>query len=779
MAKYLVVVESPTKVKSLKKYLGKDFEVMASKGHVKDLPDRSLGVNIEQDFEPDYVTIPGKEKILSEITSAAKKAEQIFLAPDPDREGEAIAWHIATEIGEKSKDKIRRVLIQEITKKGVQDAIAKPLELNIHKYESQQARRILDRLVGYQISPILWKKVKRGLSAGRVQSVAVRLICEREADVRAFKAEEYWKIEAALLAKLPPPVRARLVSVDGKKIDNKDFRGPVNGVDAEAIKKRILASPVIVKNIQRREKKSNPKPPFTTSTVQQEAYRKLGFNVKRTMSVAQSLYEGVDIEGEGPVGLITYMRTDSTRLSDESVTAVREFIQTSYGKDFLPTEPNQYRSKKSAQDAHEAIRPTMLNYHPDKIGNALSKEQLGLYRLIWNRFVACQMKPAVYDQISADFDADGGKIGLRATGSRLVFKGYLEAYDDSQDEAAKKRDGEVTADTEESSAEVLPPLEVGEVMNLKEVELNQHFTQPPPRFNESSLVKELDEKGIGRPSTYATILSTIVDRGYIRKNENRYEPTPLGEKVNELLVTSFPGILDVVFTATMEDSLDKIEEGTVDWKKTLHDFYKPFSISLKAAEKSMINVKASSEPTDIKCDRCEGIFHVKWSSRGEFLGCSSYPKCRNTREFTRDAEGKIVVTMPKYSGDKCPKCTKDMVVKNGRYGEYIACVDYPTCPTVKSPTSDVKCPEDKCSGALVPRRTKTGKTFWGCTNYPGCTYAVWDKPINEKCGNCGFPVLTEKTTKKDGTRKICPSCKTVALGSGPIEEGVGQADTSV
>lgn len=755
MAKYLVVVESPTKVKALKKYLGKDYEVLASKGHVKDLPDRSLGVDVEKHFEPQYVTIPGKEKILKEITTAASGAQAVYLAPDPDREGEAIAWHIASEL-DNPKEQVRRVLIQEITKKGVQEAISNPGSLDIHKYESQQARRILDRLVGYQISPLLWKKVKRGLSAGRVQSVAVRLICEREAEVRKFKPDEYWTIDARLNAKEPPEIAARLTTVDGQRV-GKDVRIQ-SEEEAARLKQRVEGRPLVVRAVQQRERKKNPVPPFTTSKLQQEAYRKLSFNVKRTMSIAQSLYEGVDLEGEGPVGLITYMRTDSTRLSEDSVASVRTFIEQKYGADNVPEKAVQYRTKKSAQDAHEAIRPTSLDLTPDRVASVLSKEQLSLYRLIWNRFVACQMKPAIYDQMSVDFAADDGKVGLRATGSRLLFKGFLEVYEEGQDEERRRADED---DGDNEAANVLPPLKEGDAVDLVAVIAEQHFTQPPPRFNESSLVKELDEKGIGRPSTYATILSTIVDRGYIKKVENRYEPTVLGEKVNELLVQSFPDVLSVLFTAGMEENLDRVEEGSVEWRALLKNFYTPFSTQVQSAESTMRNVKASSEPTDIRCDRCDGVFHIKWSSRGEFLGCSNYPKCRGTREFTRDSDGKIVVNEPKYSGDKCPKCGKDMMMRSGRYGDYIACMDYPSCPTVKSPSSDVRCPEEGCSGNLVPRRTRVGKNFWGCTNYPGCQYAVWDKPVPKPCQACQFPLLIEKTTKRDGTRYICPSCKAV------------------
>ena len=762
MAKYLVVVESPTKVKALKKYLGKDYEVLASKGHVKDLPDRSLGVDVERDFEPHYVTIPGKDKVLKEITAAAKSVETVFLAPDPDREGEAIAWHIASEL-DTPKERIHRVLIQEITKKGVQDAIGRPGALDAAKYEAQQARRILDRLVGYQISPLLWKKVKRGLSAGRVQSVAVRLICEREAEIRKFKPEEYWTVDTKLDAAVPPQVVARLTAVDGQRV-GKAIKIQT-GEQARDIKRRVEGDAVTVTAVQQRERKKNPVPPFTTSKLQQEAYRKLGFNVKRTMSVAQSLYEGVDLEGEGPVGLITYMRTDSTRLSDDSLTAAREFIGSKYGIENLPEKAVQYRSKKSAQDAHEAIRPTSLDLTPERMVSVLSSDQIALYRLIWNRFIACQMKPAIYDQMSVDFAADQGRVMLRATGSRLLFKGFLEVYEEGQDEERRRAD----EDDSEGDGHLLPPLVEGAVVKVAGIDLEQHFTQPPPRFNESSLVKELDEKGIGRPSTYATILSTIVDRGYIKKADNRYEPTILGEKVNELLVQAFPDILSVMFTAGMEENLDKVEEGTVRWRELLKGFYAPFASQVKDAEEGMRNVKASSEPTSIPCDRCDGVFHIKWSSRGEFLGCSQYPKCRNTREFVRDSDGKIVVNQPKYSGDKCPKCGKDMIVRSGRYGDYIACVDYPSCPTVKSPQSDVRCPEEGCSGHLVPRRTRVGKTFWGCTNYPGCQYAVWDKPINQPCESCAFPLVTEKTTKRDGTRTVCPSCKAVGIPAAEAE----------
>lgn len=773
MSKYLVVVESPTKVKSLKKYLGKDYEVLASKGHVRDLPESSLGVDVEKEFEPHYVTIPGKEKILKEIAESAKDVETIYLAPDPDREGEAIAWHIAGVLPKKKE--VHRVLIQEITKKGIQEAIANPSKLDMHKFESQQARRILDRLVGYQISPLLWKKVKRGLSAGRVQSVALRLLCEREKEVRAFKPEEYWTVESKLSGANPPQILARLATIDGDKAKISD------GAAADKIKQRIEAKPVKVANIQRRERKRNPVPPFTTSKLQQEAFRKLGFNVKRTMSVAQALYEGIEVEGEGPVGLITYMRTDSIRVSDDALTMSRTFIKDRYGAEHLPAEPNRYKSKKSAQDAHEAIRPTMMEYSPDKLAKVLSKEQLSLYRLIWNRFIASQMKPAIYDQLLVDIEADGGKVGLRTSGSRVLFKGFLEVYEEGFDEETKRAD-DSGDDGKEPQADdgnsALPDLKVGEILKINNIDLQQHFTQPPPRYNDSSLVKELDELAIGRPSTYATILSTIVDRGYVNKNENRYEPSILGEKVNELLVEAFPGIVNVLFTANMEENLDKVEEGTANWRAILKEFYQPFSTSVKAAEQSMRNVKAAAEPTDIDCDRCSSKMVIKWSSKGEFLGCSNYPKCRNTREFTR-VDGKIEIKKLNLSGHECPTCKKPMIIKNGRYGEYIACIDYPGCPTVKSMQSDVKCPEKDCAGNIVPRRTKMGKTFWGCTNYPSCTYAVWNKPLKQACASCSFPLMTEKTTKRDGTKLVCPSCKAEVQVEGAEGAAASESDSKV
>ncbi len=760
MSQYLVVVESPTKIKSLKKVLGQKYNILASKGHVIDLPAKSLGVDVDNEFEPSYVTIPGKESVIKEIRSAAKKADTIYLAPDPDREGEAIAWHLASEIRKDNPD-IKRVLIQEITAKGIEKAISNPLELDQNKFESQQARRILDRLVGYKISPFLWKKVRKGLSAGRVQSVALRVICEREEEIRQFRAEEYWTIDTNLSAKLPPPFVARLYSVDGEKIK------VTNQPQAESIKHRIESSPVKVLKIQRRERKRNPVPPFTTSKIQQEAFRKLGFNTKRTMSVAQKLYEGIDVTGDGPVGLITYMRTDSTRLSEDSIQMVRSHIKSRYGDAYLPKEAIQYKTSKSAQDAHEAIRPTSLDLSPEKVASKLSKEQLDLYQLIWNRFVACQMSPAVYDQMILDIGADKDKIMLRAAGSRVKFKGFLEAYEEGRDETRKRLDdqGEESQDDQEKNQDnIFPDLVENEILKLNQVLAEQHFTQPPPRFNESSIVKELDEKGIGRPSTYSTIISTIIDREYVKREENRLHPTALGEKVNQLLVQAFPDIVNVGFTAHMEESLDKVEEGKTKWRDLLKEFYLPFSKQMENAESVIKHVKAATTPTDILCDKCgEGHFLVRWSSGGEFLGCSSYPKCRNARQFTRDEQGHIKMVEPKYTGEPCPTCGKRMVEKDGRYGAYVACENYPSCPTVKSPTSDVQCPEKECSGNLIPRRTKSGKNFWGCTNYPDCTYASWNKPIKEVCPQCQFPVLTERFTKKDGMTHQCPSCKAISI----------------
>lgn len=740
MATSIVVVESPAKARTIKKYLGKGFTVLASVGHVKDLPKKELGVDVEKGFKPKYVIIRGKQKVLSKITDAAKKAEAVYLAPDPDREGEAIAWHIGEEIDKKSKGKpkVYRILINEITKNAIKEAIANPGKLDQKLFDAQQARRILDRLVGYKISPILWKKVRRGLSAGRVQSVALRIICEREDAINAFEAKEYWSIVAHLLGSKEPAFEAKLAKINGKdfEITNEKEAGKI----AATLKKESF----VLEKVTKSERKRNPTPPFITSKIQQEAARKLGFTAKKTMVLAQKLYEGIEIGEEGSVGLITYMRTDSPRVSATALDAVRSYIQERYGDKFLPEKPVQYKSKRGAQEAHEAIRPTSMDYPPEKVESYLDKDELRLYDLIWKRFVASQMNPAVFDHTT--FDIRAGIYSLRATGQIMRFSGFMEVYLEGEDEEKLK-------DEEENPT--LPELSKEEILKLLSLDKNQHFTQPPPRFTEASLVKELEELGIGRPSTYAAILSTIQEKDYANKEQKRFTPTELGKLVNELLVGSFPRVLDVKFTAKMEEELDDVEDGKRTWVEILEEFYGPFEKALKEASKKMRDVKKEQIVTEFKCEKCGSPMVIKWGRHGEFLACQAYPECRTTREFSRAENGSIELAEKKKIKEKCEKCGSPMVFKRGRFGEFLACSRYPECKTTKSIGLGVKCPE--CGGDLVARRTKRGKTFYGCSNYPKCKFALWDKPIPGPCPQCGYSILVEKYERKSGETKIaCP-----------------------
>jgi DNA topoisomerase-1 len=740
MAQSLVIVESPTKAKTIKKYLGRNFSVLASVGHVKDLPQKELGVDIEKGFAPKYVVIRGKQKVLKKITDAAMEADAVYLAPDPDREGEAIAWHIGEEINKKTKgkSKVYRVLINEITQKAVKEAISNPGKLDQKLFDAQQARRILDRLVGYKISPILWKKVRRGLSAGRVQSVALRILCEREAEIEAFVSKEYWSIVAHLSGSKEPAFEAKLAKINGRPFEISDEK------DAGKIADDLERQNFVLEKIAKSERKRNPAPPFITSKLQQEAARKLGFSAKKTMVLAQQLYEGVEIGGEGLVGLITYMRTDSPRVSDDALNAVREFITERYGAKYLPLEPNQYKSKRGAQEAHEAIRPTSMKFPPEKVESCLERDAYRLYDLIWKRFVASQMNPAVFDQTA--FDIKAGIYSLRATGQIMKFSGFMEVYLEGVDEEQLK-------DEEENPA--LPELNEGEVLKLLGLDKNQHFTQPPPRFTEASLVKELEELGIGRPSTYASILSVIQEKEYVNKKENRFFPTELGKLVNELLVKSFPEIIDVGFTAQMEEELDQVEEGKRTWVATLKDFYGPFEKALSQASKKMRDIKKEQIVTEFKCENCGSPMVIKWGRHGEFLACQAYPQCRNTKEFARTPEGKIEISKQKTTEEKCEKCGSPMVVRRGRFGEFLACSRYPECKTTKSMGVGVNCPE--CGGELVARRSGKGRTFYGCSNYPKCRFASWNKPVPGPCPKCGYPILVEKYNSKTGqTRTFCP-----------------------
>ena len=742
-AKNLVIVESPAKARTLEKYLGREFQVKASVGHIVDLPKSKLGVDIKKGFVPDFRMIQAKKKVVDEIKKAAKGKENIYLASDPDREGEAIAWHVADLIS-KDHRRFHRVLINEITRKAVQEAIAHPHKLDRKKFEAQVARRILDRLVGYQISPILWKKVRRGLSAGRVQSVAVRLVCEREKEIRAFVPQEYWSLTALLEGRVGPSFEGRLVQWQGEKIDNKEFRIE-NEEMVRGITRSLEGLPWSITEVEKKERRRFPTPPFVTSKLQQEAARKLGFQPRHTMQVAQRLYEGVELGPEGAVGLITYMRTDSTRISAEALQEARRFIQGQYGDKYLPEKPVVYRSKKGAQDAHEAIRPTSLSYAPERVRKYLRRDAFALYSLIWDRFVASQMTPALFDQTA--FDIRVGEALFRATGQQLKFDGFMRIYIEGQDEEDEEK---------ETS---LPELEAGEVLRLLGLEPRQHFTQPPPRYSQATLIKELDENGIGRPSTYAQIMSNIVEREYVAADEKRHlMPTELGFLVTDLLVGSFPDILNVEFTAGMENVLDKVEEGKEDWQKAMKRFYASFSRDLKKAEAEMRDVKREEVPTDIPCEKCGAMMVVKWGRNGQFLACPRYPECKNTKNFTRGPNGDVQVVEEVEVDETCEQCGRPMQIRWGKYGRFLGCTGYPECKNMRSLEKPVdlgvRCPECQ-EGNLQERKSRRGKIFYGCSRYPDCKFATWDRPVAEKCPQCGEPVLVEKVTKRSGRVRYC------------------------
>jgi DNA topoisomerase-1 len=747
MAKNLVIVESPAKAKTLGKYLGRNYTVKASVGHVVDLPKSKLGVDVKNDFKPEYSVIHGKSKVIDELKKAAKDKENIYLAPDPDREGEAIAWHIAERLG--NKKNIHRVLFNEITKKAVQEAIKRPLKLDRQKFDAQQARRVLDRLVGYQLSPLLWDKVRRGLSAGRVQSVAVRLITERERAIRAFVKEEYWTITATLEGATPPPFNANLFEVAGKRLDHKTFRLE-NEAAATGVVDHLAGTDWIVAKVEKSDRKRNPSPPFITSRLQQEASRKLGYQPRRTMGIAQKLYEGVEIGDEGAVGLITYMRTDSTRLSPEAVEAVRGYIATRYGADYVPEKPPTFKSKKNTQDAHEAIRPTSIEFPPERVAPYLEKDELALYTLIWNRFVACQMEPARLKATTIDITAKD--TIFRATGQVVIFDGFMRVYTEGVDDAPTSGD--------EEEGKTLPDLKEGDRLRLTEpLKPEQHFTQPPPRFSQATLIKELEENGIGRPSTYASIMQTILGKEYVQEDQQkRLYPTELGMLVTDLLVGSFPDILNVEFTAGMEETLDGIEEGTQNWVEAMRRFYEPFSKDLDKAGVEMRNVKSEERPTDVKCDQCGDTMVIKWGRRGEFLACRRYPECKGTKNFTRDEHGEIVVAKQETTDEVCDKCGKPMLVRFGRFGKFLGCSGYPECrtimPMIKPTKLGIACP-DCGEGEILEKRSRRGKIFYSCNRYPDCKFASWDRPIPEPCPLCKAPFVVEKTTKRAGTVRRC------------------------
>ena len=922
MAKALVIVESPAKAKTINKYLGKQYIVKASLGHIKDLPKKDLAVDVEKSFRPHYEVIEGKKKLISELKQAAKNVESIYLAADPDREGEAICFHLQEELQDKKNGgNIHRVMFNEITKKAIQQAFEKPGKVNVHLVDAQQARRVLDRLVGYKISPLLWDKVRRGLSAGRVQTVALRLIVEREREVRAFVPREYWTIDAELAAKTKPDLLARLIKMNDQPAEIASQQA------SDDVLKQIEGVDYVVRSVGTREKKRNPVAPFITSTLQQEASRKLRFSVKRTMMLAQRLYEGIEIGNEGSVGLITYMRTDSTRISDDALRDARDLVKERYGKEFLPESANVYKSKKDAQDAHEAIRPTSMAYAPDVVEKYVAEDEMKLYRLIWNRFVASQMMPALFDQTTIDVAAKG-KNGLdylfRATGSVLKFEGFLKVYQEGKDQ---------TDEDDEELKNRLPAVTEGETLKFMAIKPEQHFTEPPPRYNEATLVKKLEADGVGRPSTYASILSTIQEREYVNKESGRFYPTELGMVVTDLLLESFDDIFDVKYTARMEEELDEIEDGTLDWREAMAEFYGKFEKDLKHAEKHMTDIKRMEKPTDLMCEKCGKPLVIKWGKHGSFIACTGYPDfsprstesalenvrkevgrrqesarkfidarlekvqaqypglvikrgeadrfvvgpggpeipkrvidglkkfekavaerrlkdrkaielrlknirarypqindfyqvdlengaegvsltwrrkeyfCTYTRELTVDLPdidkvdlsdqgeeeycencGRPMVlkkgrfgtffactaypdckTTKQIGGpqkkpdqtldEKCPQCGSNLLLKSGRFGEFTACSNYPTCKYVKQKTIGVKCPE--CSeGEVTERRSKKGKTFYGCNRWPNCNFVAWGKPVAEKCPECGSPYMIEKFLKA-GPIWQCPNadCK--------------------
>jgi len=807
VAKNLVIVESPAKAKTINKYLGREYQVKASMGHVRDLPKKSLGVDVKRGFAVDYEVLPARKKILDELKAAAKDAEAVFLAADPDREGEAICWHLSEALGTRSKRKFRRVVFNEITKKAIEAAFRNPGEVDARKVDAQQTRRILDRLVGYKVSPILWDKVRRGLSAGRVQSVALKLICDREREIRAFVAEEYWTVTAHLNGGQAPNFPAQLIKHEGKNVEIG------NADQAAQVRRELEAARFTVEKIQAKERRRYPVPPFITSKLQQEAFKKLRFPVRRTMQVAQRLYEGVELGGDGSLGLITYMRTDSTRIADDALLAVRDHVAAAYGPEFLPEKPIHYRSKKDAQDAHEAIRPTYLDRDPESIKRYLSKDEYALYKLIWNRFVASQMRPAVYDETIVDIGA--GSFLLRAKGSTLRFKGFLAAYEETPDEKREAKPGPEAAapaadgtEPEEPGSQ-LPPLVEGQALKLEKLDTDQHFTQPPPRFSEATLVKELEENGIGRPSTYASIIATIEAREYMEKRENKLYPTELGFLVTDLLVEHFQDIMNVEYTAAMEQELDQIEEGQDNLLNTLSQFWKKFERDLKKAQKEMKDVKAMEEKTDEVCDKCGSPMVIKWGRYGKFLACSNYPECKNTRQLAgtgddgapelaadvlsqtcsqhgepmvlrkgrfgpflacsrypdckqtkrlvRGEGGKLHVEQLAPIDEKCPECGSDLMWRRGRFGAFIACSNYPTCKYIKKKEAreiGLLCP-DCGQGQIVERKGRWGRFFYGCKRYPECKFTAYSKPLAEACPDCGRPYLLEKETKRDGKVIFC------------------------
>ncbi|MDH5513753.1 MAG: type I DNA topoisomerase [Gammaproteobacteria bacterium] len=771
MSKNLVIVESPAKCKTIKKYLGKGFEVMASYGHVRDLVPKEGAVDTEHDFAMKYQLIERNSKHVDSIVKAMKKSDALYLATDPDREGEAISWHLCELLKERKalKDKeVHRVVFNEITKRAVNEAIEHARSLSTELINAQQARRALDYLVGFNLSPLLWKKIRRGLSAGRVQSPALRMIVEREIEIENFKPREYWTLESQL-GKDKQAFTARLTHLHDEKLKQFSIN---NEKSAHAARDELLKAAggkLVVDTVEKKKRKRNPAAPFTTSTLQQEASRKLGFTASRTMRVAQQLYEGMDIGGD-TVGLITYMRTDSVNLAQDALEELRTFIPERYGEHALPPEARLYKTKaKNAQEAHEAIRPTSIRNTPDEIKKYLSAEQLKLYELIWKRTIACQMIHATINTVSVDFTCGTGNM-FRATGSTVVDPGFMAVYLEDTDDAKASSD-----------EKLLPPLEKGDSCELSDISADQHFTEPPPRYSEASLVKTLEEYGIGRPSTYATIISTLQAREYVTLEKKRFYPTDVGRVVAKFLTEHFTQYVDYDFTAKLEDELDAVSRGEKDWVPLLQDFWKPFKELVDDKETSVSRSDVTTEAMDEECPKCGKPLNLRLGRRGRFVGCSGYPEC----DYTRNVDDERGSGEPEVvEGRKCPECKSDLIIRSGRYGKFIGCSSYPDCkhiePIEKPADTGVKCPECK-KGNILKRKSRRGKIFYSCERYPDCSYAIWNEPLAQPCPDCHWPITSIKTTKRSGTQRVCPQqdCKFVEPWDAPLPSAEEEkADTA-
>jgi DNA topoisomerase-1 len=742
MARTLVIVESPAKAKTIEKFLGKGYKVLASYGHVRALPSKQGMVDVANDFEPKYQILPESKKHIELLRKEAQQSDELILATDLDREGEAIAWHLLQALGireEGDSPRVKRVTFHEITKKAITKAMEEPRQIAKDLVDAQQARAILDYLVGFNLSPFLWKKIRYGLSAGRVQSVALRLICDREKEIQAFLPREYWTIDALLKTAKGEAFQARLSAVEGKKLDKFAIE---TEAQASALVSAIGQEAFRVAAVTRSEKKRNPAAPFTTSTLQQEASRKLGFSARKTMTVAQKLYEGIDI-GEGMVGLITYMRTDSVALSEEATSEAREIITRAFGPEYALAQPRVYKSKaKNAQEAHEAVRPTAIANTPEKIKSYLSSDQFRLYSLIWTRTVASQMAAAILDATTVDLAA-GDRFTFRATGQVIRFPGFMKLYIEGTDEAEEEKEG------------TLPLLAEGEALKQEKLLPEQHFTQPPPRYSEASLVKTLEENGIGRPSTYASIMNTLVTRKYVRLEKRTFFPEDVGMVVSDLLVNHFQKYVDYDFTATLEEELDAISRGEEKWRPVLRAFWEPFIALLKQKEQEVSKEDVTTEKTGRSCPECGKELVIKLGKSGKFFACTGFPECRHTEPLSAEEREE-----PVLSEEKCDKCGAPMLIKDGRYGKFLACSAYPACkniqPLVKPKSLDITCPDCK-EGVLMEKKSRYGKIFYSCNRYPQCKYALWDQPVNEACPKCGYPVIVEKVTKRYGTYRKCPT----------------------